>query len=99
MFKVTTRNRMIYGGMTDKYIDIILLNIMLCTNGKISVRINLFLFPILPPSSHSIVVFFFPVGLSSLTQHLQQVIYGVEFSSVTQLLNGTTVGKYVIKIN
>ena len=36
-------------------------------------RNNLFLLPIFPPSSHSIVVFFFPVGISSLTRHSQQV--------------------------
>ena len=46
-----------------------------CTNVKISVRINLFLLPIFPPLSHSIAVFFFPVGLSSLMQHSQQVLW------------------------
>ena len=39
----------------------------------------LFLLPIFPPSSHSIVVFF-PVGLSSLMRHFQQVLWGVEVS-------------------
>jgi hypothetical protein len=52
---------------------------------KVSVRINLFLLPIFPPSSHSIVVFSFPVGISSLTRHSQQVLLGVEVSSVSWL--------------
>ena len=47
------------------------------------VRINLFLLPIFPPSSHSIVVSFFPVGLSSLSRHSQQVLFGDEVSSVS----------------
>ena len=37
--------------------------------------INLFLLPIFPPSSHPIVVFFFPIGLSSLS-HSQLVLLG-----------------------
>jgi hypothetical protein len=41
-------------------------------NNHVSIRINLFLLPIIPPSSLSIVVFFFPVGFSSLTRHFQQ---------------------------
>ena len=36
------------------------------------------------PSSHSIVVFF-PIGLSSLLRHFQQVLLGVEVSSVSWL--------------
>ena len=36
-------------------------------------------------SFHSIVVVFFPVGLSSLTRHSQQVLWGVEVSSVSWL--------------
>ena len=40
--------------------------------------IYLFLLPIFPPSSYSIVVFFFLVGLSSITRHSQQVLSGVE---------------------
>ena len=55
-----------------------------CTDGKISLRINLFLLPIFP-SSHSRDVFFFRVGLSSLTRHSQQILLGVEVSSVSWL--------------
>ena len=47
--------------------------------------IYLFLLPIFPPSSYSIVVFFFLVGLSSITRHSQQVLSGVEVSSVSWL--------------
>ena len=36
---------------------------------------NLLLLPIFPPSSHSIVVFFVPVGLLFLLQHSQQVVF------------------------
>jgi hypothetical protein len=37
------------------------------------------------PSSHSIVVFFFPAHLLSLSLHFQQVLLGVEVSSVSWL--------------
>ena len=46
------------------------------------VRINLFLLPISPPSSHSIVMFFFSVRVSSLTRHFQRVLLDVEVSCV-----------------
>ena len=46
-----------------------------CTDGKISVRNNLFLLPIFPPSSHPSIVCFFPVGISLLIQHFQQVLW------------------------
>ena len=36
------------------------------------------------PLSNSIVVFFFPVGLSSLSQYFQQVFLGVEVSSTSK---------------
>ena len=36
-------------------------------------RINLFSLPIFPPSSHSIVVFFFPLGLLSLMRTVENV--------------------------
>ena len=49
----------------------------------IIILINLFLLPIFPPSSHSIVVFFFSVGLLSLMWHSQQVMLGVKVSSVS----------------
>ena len=55
-----------------------------CTDGKISVQINLFLLPIFLPSSHSIVMFFFPVGFSSLKRHSQQALLGAEVSSVSE---------------
>ena len=51
----------------------------------VEARNNLFLLPIFPPSSHSIVVFFFPAGLSLLTRHSQQVLCGVEVSPVSWL--------------
>ena len=71
------------------------------TDGKISVRIKLELS--FSPSSHLIVVFLFPVGLSSLSRHFQQVILGVKNVVITtknlqkkiQLLNGTTVKKII----
>jgi hypothetical protein len=56
-----------------------------CTDWKISVRSNVFLVPIFPLLSHSIVVFFFPVGLLFLSQHSQPVFLGVEVSSVSWL--------------
>jgi len=50
--------------------------------------LNYNLFILLPssPSSHSKVIFFFPVGLSSFSRHFQQVLLGVEFSSVLKKL-------------
>ena len=67
-----------------------------------NVRINLFLLPIFPQSSLSIVVFFFPVRFSSLTQHSEHPTRPVENVVLmtkglqerkTQLLNGMTVEK------
>ena len=55
-----------------------------CTDGKISVRINLSLLPTSPPSFHSIVVFYF-LGLSLLSQHSQQVLLGVGVSYISWL--------------
>ena len=49
----------------------------------VEARNNLFLLPIFPPSSHSIVVFFFPAGLSLLSQNSQQVLLGVENVVIT----------------
>ena len=46
-----------------------------CTDGNISVRINLLFYLYFPPSSHPTFVCFFPVGLSSLIQHYQQVLW------------------------
>ena len=61
-----------------------------CTDGKISVRIYLFLLPIFPLSSHSIFVFFFfSVGLSLFSQHSQQVLLFIEGSSVSWLVKLT----------
>ena len=53
-----------------------------CADGKISVRIKLEL-PF-SPSSHSIVVFLFLLGLLSLSRHFQQILLGVvsSFTSV-----------------
>ena len=48
------------------------------------VRINLFLLPIFPTSSHSIVVFFLPVGFSLLKRHSQQVWIGQDLKSDCQ---------------
>ena len=61
----------------QKVFPIMTINVS-CTYGKISVRIKLKLPSSLP--SNSIVVFF-PVGLSSLSQHSQQVLLAVEVSS------------------
>ena len=44
-------------------------NVVSCTEGKISVIINWFLLPF-SPSSHLLVMFFHPVGVSSLSRHL-----------------------------
>jgi hypothetical protein len=46
-----------------------------CTDGKISVRINLLFYLYFPPSFHLTVVFFCPVGLLLLIQHFQQVLW------------------------
>ena len=66
-----------------------------CTDGKISVRINLFLLSIFPPQSHSVGGFFFRVGLSLLSQHSQKVLC-VEVSSVLQLQHPTRPAENVI---
>ena len=46
-----------------------------CTDGKISVRINLLFYIYFPPSSHLTFVCFYPVGFSLLIQHFQQVLW------------------------
>ena len=46
-----------------------------CTHGKISVRISLLFYLYFPPSSHPTVVCFFPVDLSSLIEHFQQILW------------------------
>ena len=62
-----------------------LLNIMFhAPMGRFQLE-SIFLLPIFPPSSHSMVVFFFPVGLSMLSQHSQRVLLGVEVFSVPWL--------------
>ena len=48
-----------------------------CTDGKISVRI--IILPIFPQSYHPTVVCFFPVGLSSLIRHFQQILWVLKF--------------------
>jgi hypothetical protein len=58
---------------------------------EVLVRINLFLLPIFPQSSHSIVVFLFSVGLSLLSQHSQQVLLAVEVSSISWLGQSTVI--------
>ena len=49
-----------------------------------TVRINLFVLPF-PPSSHSILLFLFHLGLSSLKRRFKRVLLGGEVSSVSWL--------------
>ena len=46
-----------------------------CTDGKISVRINLLFYLYFPPSSHPKFVCFFPVGLLLLIKQFQQILW------------------------
>ena len=48
---------------------------VLCTNGKISISINLLFYLYFPPSFHLTVLCFCPVDLSLLIQHFQQVLW------------------------
>ena len=60
-----------------------------CTDGKISVRINLLFYFYLPPSFHLTVVCFCHIGLSLLIQHFQQVLELLQKERNIQMLNGT----------
>ena len=55
----------------------------------INIKLELFF----SPSSHSIVVFSFPVGLSSLSRDFQQVLLGVAVSSVSETEETSTPNK------
>ena len=73
-----------------------------CTDGKISVRINLLFCLYFPPSPHLIYVCFCPVGLSLLYQHFQQVLWVLKLlqNRNIYILDGTTVenkGKLILK--